>query len=93
MSVGGGSVNSRALVFCLTLFILTKSASAKNHCVIDPSPNEPQCNWESRMAISKLYGFSDLSRAEMNIFIEENPKLRTERNREYDLCMKKNNFC
>ena len=78
---------------CLFTVISSDFAHAQNRCRVDPSPNEPKCNWESRQIVSKRHGFSDMSRAQMNMLIEENPKLRTERNREYDLCMKKNNFC
>ena len=78
---------------CILAIISSCSAYAQDQCRMDPSPNEPQCNWESRTIISKRHGFSDMSRAEMNRLIDQNEKLRAERDREYDLCKKKNKFC
>jgi hypothetical protein len=75
------------------MLICSASAHAQDRCVKDPSPNEPQCNWESRVLIAKRYGFSEMSRGEMNVKIDENSKFRAERDREYELCMKLNNFC
>jgi len=62
-------------------------------CIVDPSPNEPSCNHEARMAVAKHHGFGDMAHANMSEAIQGSERLQREFDKVYNTCMAKHNYC